>query len=917
MSTHFILTKPHLGATYSSGNKMPLGKLDPRLGSVHVNSASGSGIVLVGRGYEGVFTGEAPEGLAGYMLRKSFKLPADVPENGVLLVKFVYGEETVGDLDGYEIVNNQLWYKVHLDLLAKWDFRDIRIAKNGTAYPYEFISKVDGQYAKVAVKITEALSKDTKIYFYTGNNLVADASTTFLTKIDNVVGAWTMDEEDREVDPIVIVGEDFDTFWNPYSTSPGGSVGTPTIENVTVENTSYLKLTPTIGTNKYAGIIHQYSVHPDWSTKSRMCLKWYGSNTGKSIDVLVTNTNENNNFIATFNDNFIGEKIISIPFTSFVQKGTPVWSDVNRLAIRWGDTIPSDSLYVGSLVADIGVPVTDYSGNGNHGTATSTTIESSRWAGKTARRLYGNGLIELPVMNITGSFTRLCWFKRLGASGGSSVNTRHVLLAGLSGYRDEYLSVDSDGSKMRAQIRTVTPNFPYAEVSGTFNDWELFGGIYNDDLLQVSAIVGATISAPVNTNAERSVGGIDTARIGAQVPLTYNCANGVIAFVCVIQGVISQDQLSAFYNGANYPNPKLEAGKIYVHGYVHHAEPTSDTFGEWTSRRSYGVQSLHPSQGDCKAEIDWANRCLTISDVWVRNNVLDTDKHDIYTGQAEFWTPFKYDNIGSYGVVVTDVEDGVKFDVIEGEYRLVGAYHDFGSAQNWDNYDFVCCEIEGCNSGEVIRCVLTGAGGVPTTVQTFTDDFEGKRILVFSTKQFDASIVQSLRRIYFNWFPTSIFSFKVNRVWLCNGNWATLSVNIPDVLQENVGGAVANSWEHMEVWLWNITTEEYIRCCYMDGANYIWRSTISKYLDGSDFNSVYGETETYYTKNCAVQFIKGKRGETKGKQDDGMADRTVEYDNTETKYAKAVALKLKPNAGDYSVNTGGNQVKMQFKIYFK
>ena len=40
----------------------------------------------------------------------------------------MYGEETVGDLDGYEIVNNQLWYKVHLDLLAKWDFRDLRIA---------------------------------------------------------------------------------------------------------------------------------------------------------------------------------------------------------------------------------------------------------------------------------------------------------------------------------------------------------------------------------------------------------------------------------------------------------------------------------------------------------------------------------------------------------------------------------------------------------------------------------------------------------------------------------------------------------------------------------------------------------------------------------------------------------------------
>ena len=51
MSSHFILTKPHLGAAYSSGNKMPLGKLDSRLGSVRLNSASGTGIRLYDKNY--------------------------------------------------------------------------------------------------------------------------------------------------------------------------------------------------------------------------------------------------------------------------------------------------------------------------------------------------------------------------------------------------------------------------------------------------------------------------------------------------------------------------------------------------------------------------------------------------------------------------------------------------------------------------------------------------------------------------------------------------------------------------------------------------------------------------------------------------------------------------------------------------
>jgi len=919
--------KPISKTPLSTGEKLGTGKLDNRLFNVNLVSPTDGSVVLVGNGYNGKFEGENPEGLDGYMLRKSFKLPADVPENGVLLVKFVYGEETVGDLDGYEIVNNQLWYKVHLDLLAKWDFRDLRIARNGTAYPYEFISKVDGQYAMVAVKITEALSKGTKIYFYTANQLAADASTTvFTAQVDNVVAAYPCDEEEQEVDPTVIVSDDPASFWG--LTAAGSGTLKASKQTVGEGDEQYVQITLSEGGTVSGYYLHKSGLSLDLSDKNRIIVKMVGVGSGRPHQ-LRFGSGSGNVAVYTLTDDVVGERTLSIPYSAFTIEGTMDWASITSMIFN-GFYLSTSGFQLGRIVADVDVSIKDYSGNGNDATAYNTQIVNHPvFTGKKARRFNGiNSMAKTDaVLDVSSAseLTVMARFKRLGGT-----DNYHCLISAINGANyTNRIKITSSGA-INASDLTLDGTLKTFNKSISDVDAVNVIGFYWTGT-HIRSFVNDVFSSLIEASGELA-SGTKPVRLGVAHTDSDYFANGILMDVYVAQSVIDQSVLDAVHE---YPNMKLEAGKIFYHVYADHPEPEADTFGEWTSRRSYGVKSIYPSQGDCSVSVNWRDRYLEVKDIWVRNELAENpDTYVVVDGtQQSFWSVSRWGE-GTVDLTVADDEtvliEGnpslrITWNGSTGTYSGVALYHNYSDPKpDWSNKDFVVLRWVGSNSGNVYQFFFgNDAVESNTRYYQFMDDFVGLRYLVFSIRN-PSSVagngdIDAVTRIGIKRHPSAAISDSVNylgRIAISDGVWATLSVNIPDVLQkQGVLKDAVFEIDRLNVYLWDGT--QYQAVVYHDGSNWIWETNKSKYLDGSTFKDVYGQTQNYLSTYCAVDFMKGKRGEVKGRRSTMMANREYQYDHTETKYAKAIAMKLKPNAGDYSATSGGNQVRLMIRIYFK
>lgn len=212
-------------------------------------------------------------------------------------------------------------------------------------------------------------------------------------------------------------------------------------------------------------------------------------------------------------------------------------------------------------------PAVDYSGNKNDGVPSNLAVADGKFAGTKARRFNGvNSSIDHGVLDIgQQSHSRLVWFKRNGASGGTTSNFRHVVQTGINKHRDNYIAMSSGGSEARYTIRKSDGNYTAPSVAVTpSSDWVLLGSIFDFEAGNASVIYNTTIGAPVAVAPAIGTGWADnnSIRHGAQVTLSYNVANGDICLSFIILGKLTQAQLNAFY--LNYPNAKIEQGKIHI-----------------------------------------------------------------------------------------------------------------------------------------------------------------------------------------------------------------------------------------------------------------------------------------------------------------------------------------------------------------
>jgi hypothetical protein len=129
------------------------------------------------------------------------------------------------------------------------------------------------------------------------------------------------------------------------------------------------------------------------------------------------------------------------------------------------------------------------------------------------------------------------------------------------------------------------------------------------------------------------------------------------------------------------------------------------------------------------------------------------------------------------------------------------------------------------------------------------------------------------------------------------------------------------NWEYWKLSLYDVGAEDYVEVMAPEtgvGANYIWRSDLSKYLDGNTFYDVNSEGATYWTLNSAVALASGIQGETKGRKYEGMANGTITYSNSLFHCLRRLGLAIKLQGEDEGdgAAAGASQVKVKAELFF-
>ena len=164
--TFFERSKVPIGKDdYSSGMKLPLGKLHPALFGVHINSPTGN-IIQLHDAYRGKFFEGGNAGLTGFPFCVDISYSASVgaSENYQFLVKVYYACDMIhggdtGNVNGTEVLDGEPTPipKIYLNRLCRWDFGDVRFQLKGvtgtTFYTYKLIEKVDGVSALFLFKM--------------------------------------------------------------------------------------------------------------------------------------------------------------------------------------------------------------------------------------------------------------------------------------------------------------------------------------------------------------------------------------------------------------------------------------------------------------------------------------------------------------------------------------------------------------------------------------------------------------------------------------------------------------------------------------------------------------------------------------------------------------------------------------------
>ncbi len=371
-----------------------------------------------------------------------------------------------------------------------------------------------------------------------------------------VAGAWMLDEADAEQANVILLDSDD----NPAGYWTGGGGATLSNEAVIKQSgTNSLKIVTATLTGYFT---KTFGVPINLSSKNKIRVHWYGQNSG-AILTLSFKTAVNDYYMYTFTDNWIGYRWLDLSYGLFAATGSPNWASIFQMI--FGSLDANNTWYMDRLIADVGVPVLDSSGNGYDAATTGTTIVASPFhAGKTARNMTATDKIlgaVSPFGYANSVFTVIAYFQTtttasiMLAEGGTNngwflqANAKFGCVAkngGNNAYVASCTSPNILNGNPRVAILTLTTSTSDKNVNKAV--------FYLDGLLE--ALTGEQqndVYADSVTNF--SIGSRNAGVDGNFV--------GVLGPLFIVSGSLTALQASAF-TLYNYPDPTLEAGKVCV-----------------------------------------------------------------------------------------------------------------------------------------------------------------------------------------------------------------------------------------------------------------------------------------------------------------------------------------------------------------
>jgi hypothetical protein len=535
--------------------------------------------------------------------------------NYQIIIKAYFGNGT----DGTEQLNGETIAKFYCKSKCRTDFADIRFLPSNTATPYTYklCSRIDGEWAVFAVKISDNLDSNQTIRAIYNNPSAVDESSdeAFEAVILGVVGAWPLNELDQEVNSITIDLSEFSPSTNGDNSSVYGVSYNAETSEFTIDNSN---------NDSNICIWKRYTPTPlNLSTKQLIRIKIIGTNTNQTLGIAFSSQDENSayyNFINSvrynFSDNFTGERtIVFDKLAPEVSVGTIDWTSIYRIRISCNPT-NTGTIILSSIKLDEGVPAVDYSGNSNQGIATGTTIGDSKFTNIKARNFNGTDVITVSAFSYPYvDKVTLAFFMKpsvLTHTGSVLSKTDFAAISYRNTLGDAYFGVYADDNYWTNYLNSaqLTANnwhfviFEYDNISKTMN-------MYIDNVLRKSFTLTELSSYDLNTQST-------TVNIGYSDKYGYTTNyKGLLSQVYLIHNILTSTQKTIL--NSNYPDASLIEGLICVRKW---ANTTLPTFGEWSKEENIISDTLTLSDAALTFKTIKPCDTINIDELTIRDKLL-------------------------------------------------------------------------------------------------------------------------------------------------------------------------------------------------------------------------------------------------------------------------------------------------------
>ena len=380
--------------------------------------------------------------------------------------------------------------------------------------------------------------------------------------IPNVLRAWTMQEADIEVSPIVVADDNQAAYWSTYTAGVGSydiALANDTVHKLV--GVDCLALTVGAGTKQTVGIQKDFGSNQNWSTEQFVRFRWTGQNTNLSWTLVLYCPDSSNKRYMSFTDNFLGTQIVSLPYSSFTTNaGSPNWATV-RQAFLYTNPTAAATWYLDRVIVDVPPTVVDYSGNGNNGTPTGTSIVAGKFVGTNARNIAVGeklaGVDSASMRQAGASAGTLCFWVKFTAF--TTVSNQFIFGRNSAGNNRFEIYNQNAGDGLYVFVKTATATCEHIMLTKTalLNAWHLVTITYDGSNVN-SYIDTATSHTPIALT-----GVFDNIAVtGGVNNFGDTNTSGIFSTNMVFNTNLTLGQISNIYGG--YSDPTIETSKIIV-----------------------------------------------------------------------------------------------------------------------------------------------------------------------------------------------------------------------------------------------------------------------------------------------------------------------------------------------------------------